>query len=97
MDISTYDVNPGKPIRLDALEREVRALGLSGLIGINEVANVGLRFIFEAESVPFAAMNAINSVIMAHDPDAPEPPAPPTAEERLAALEDAMLELILGG
>lgn len=40
-------------------------------------------------------MNLVDQVIAAHNP-APLP-VPPTAEERLAALEAAMLEVVLGG
>ena len=65
---STYDVDPGKEYKLGLLEEQVRALGLPTLIGINEVAGVGLRFIFDEPKAPLEAINSINSVIVAHVP-----------------------------
>lgn len=68
---STYDVDPGKEYKLAALSDEITALALPTLIGINEVAGVGLRFIFDEQKAPLDAINSINTVIQQHDPAAP--------------------------
>lgn len=83
-----------KNINLSQLENELKAAGIA-VDGLGTYDNKDGKAIhtYDAEGIPVDLPETAQAVIDNHVPN----PQPPTAEERLAALEAAMLEVVLNG
>lgn len=83
-----------KIVNLTQLEKEMKAAGIAvNGLGTYDNDDSTIVHTYDAEGTIIDLPEAASAIIDAHMPG----PQQPTAEERLAALEAAMLEVVLGG
>lgn len=90
MPLVTYDFAPDKPYNMQSLTEQLYAAAVPGLAGINEVAGVGLRLIFDLPGpIPPETLGIMAGVWQAHNA------ATPSQQEIVVQQEQAIVTSFL--